>query len=281
LRQFFAQLAKQPAPLRITAFAVILLLIWMPFALPLQLFVPDKNLVSLLTMPWLYLLFLGLLLVWGRWVHDRPNLLKDYGMRQPRRWIYDWLGGLGMGYGIVLLIFELQGAIGWTRWVQPSLPVTVLLGQGFIVAALFGWAEELLFRGWLLDEIQRDYSPNLALGISSIIYALLHCLRIAPASVQLIALTFLGLSLGLAKRIARGRLGLSTGLHSGLVWCYYVLNVGQFFQYTHRVPDWVTGLEHNPLAGLLGIITMAILFGSMTIAQKHQSGRHQSSKYSV
>jgi uncharacterized protein len=273
LRQLFTALTTRPAPIRIIAFVLILLLVWVTFALPVQWFVADQNLVSLLTMPWLYLIFLGLLLVWGRWVHDRPNLLQDYGMRQPRRWIYEWLGGLGIGYGVVLLLFELQGAAGWLRWFQPAISVPRLLLEGFGVAAIVGLAEELLFRGWLLDELARDYKPNFALGLSSVIYALLHCLRIVPASVQIIALTFLGLTLGMAKRVTGHRLGLSAGLHSGLVWCYYVLNVGRFFQYTRTAPAWLTGLERNPLAGLLGILTMAILFASLTIARHRQASK--------
>jgi uncharacterized protein len=270
LKKLFRQLATQPAPIRILGFTLILLLLWAPLALPIQWLVIDQNLVSLLTMPILYFLFLGLLKVWGHWVHDRPNLLQDYGMRQPYRWLYEWMGGLGIGYGVVLLLFILQGAIGWVRWLNPLVPLPKLMLEGLIVAVFFGLAEEIFFRGWLLDELERDYKPNLALGISSIVYALLHCLRLVPASIQLIALTFLGLTLGLAKRLTGDRLGLSAGLHSGLVWGYYVLNVGQFIQYSDQAPDWLTGLERNPLAGLLGILTMAILFISLTIARQRQ-----------
>jgi hypothetical protein len=62
-----------------------------------------------------------------------------------------------------------------------------------------------------------------------------------------------------ARRVAlvphprEGSLGPAVGLHGGLVWMYYVLNVGQLIQPTGRVPAWVTGLDGNPLAGVLGI----------------------------
>lgn len=266
MNKILAAFSTQPAPIRIGAFILILLLFWVPFALPVQQFVTDQNLVSLLTMPWLYVLFLGLVLVWGKGVHGVTNALQHYGMRSPRRWIYDWMGGLGIGYGIVLLLFEMQGAIGWMRWHEPIFPVPKLLIEGFVVASIVALAEELFFRGWLLDELERDYQPNLALGVSSFIYAAAHCLRLVPASIQIVALTLLGLSLGLAKRLTRHRLGLSVGIHTGLVWCYYVLNVGRFTSYTWQVPVWVTGLERNPLAGVVGIVVMGILFGSLVVS---------------
>jgi uncharacterized protein len=273
LKKILAPFSTQPAPIRIGAFILILLLLWLPFAALVQWLVHDQNLVSLLTMPWLYLLFLGLVWVWGKAIHGLPQIFQHYGMRSPQRWIYDWMGGLGIGYGVVLLLFELQGAIGWMRWHEPIFPVPKLLLEGLVIASIVALAEELFFRGWLLDELERDYKPNLALGVSSFIYALAHCLRLAPASIQIVALTLLGLSLGLAKRITRNRLGLSIGIHTGLVWCYYVLNVGRFTSYTWQVPVWVTGFERNPLAGVLGVVVMGILFGSFVFSWQRTNSR--------
>jgi hypothetical protein len=245
-----------------------------PLALPIKLLIADANLVSLLTIPLLYLIFLALLQGWGHWGRQADNLLKRYGMRYPKAWIYEWLGGLGMGYGIVLLLFELQGAVGWIDWFNPNRSMPWLLLEGLVIAALISLAEEIFFRGWLLDELQRSYKPNTALAITSMIYALLHSLRITPASVQWISLTLLGWSLGIAKQVTGDRLGLSAGLHGGLVWGYYVLNVGKLFEYTHRGPIWMTGFEQNPLAGVLGILTMMGLAIGLMIARNSQV-RHQ------
>lgn len=265
LKRFFETLADLPTPLRILSFLLVLALLWAPFALPVQWFIPDQNLVSLMTIPILYLLFLGLLQVWrdGR-------LLKRYGMRRPKAWIYEWLGGLGIGYGVVLLLFEIQGALGWLRWFNPTKPLPWVLLEGFMIAALVALAEEIFFRGWLLDELSRSYKPNTALVATSIIYAVVHGPRLVPASIQWIALVLLGWALGMGKRITDDRLGFSAGIHGGLVWCYYVLNVGQLFQYTNKVPVWVTGFENNSLAGVVGILTMASLALTLTVVHKRQ-----------
>jgi uncharacterized protein len=265
----FQRLTKLPTPLRILSFLLMWGLLWLPIALPIAHLVKDPNRASLITMPILYLIFLGLLQLWGRWGYGEP-LLPRYGMRRATAWIYEWLGGLGLGYGIVLLLFELQGAVGWIRWFNPVRPLPTVLLEGLIVAALVGLAEEILFRGWLLDELTRRYRPNVALAVSSVIYALLHCLRLVPASLQWIALALLGWALGMAKRVTGDRLGMSAGLHGGLVWAYYVLKVGQLFEYTNKVPMAITGWERNPLAGPIGILTMGGLAIGMGYAAKLQ-----------
>jgi uncharacterized protein len=272
--QLFQPLTQLPTPLRILSFALMVGLPWAAIALPVGWLIKDPNRVSLITMPILYLIFLGMLYLWGRFGYGE-NLLRRYGMRRSTAWIYEWLGGLGMGYGIVLLLFELQGAIGWVRWFNPVRPIPGLLLEGLLVAVVVGLAEELLFRGWLLDELTRRYQPNVALAVTSVIYAVLHCLRLVPASVQWVSLALLGWALGMAKRVTGDRLGMAAGLHTGLIWCYWVLKTGVLFEYTNKVPEAITGWERNPLAGPVGIVVMAIVAISFTQAwtwQKQRSG---------
>jgi uncharacterized protein len=270
--KLFQRLTQLPTPLRILSFLLLLGLLWAPIALPIKYLIKDPNQVSLITMPVLYLIFLGLLQLWGRFGYGE-NLLRRYGMRRSTAWIYEWLGGLGIGYGVVLLLFELQGAIGWIRWFNPLRPLPVVMLEGLVIAVLVGLAEEILFRGWLLDELTRRYQPNVALAVTSGIYAVVHSLKLVPASIQWVSLALLGWTLGMAKRITGDRLGMSAGLHAGLVWCYYVLNVGQLFVYTNQVPAWITGWERNPLAGSLGIATMAALAIGFTQAWKWQMSK--------
>jgi hypothetical protein len=60
------------------------------------------------------------------------------------------------------------------------------------------------------------------------------------------------------------RLGICIGIHGGLVWGYYILNVGNLLQYTKTVPDWITGIDGNPIAGILGLIFLYLLLVWMT-----------------
>jgi len=76
---------------------------------------------------------------------------------------------------------------------------------------------------------------------------------------QFPGLLLLGLILVGGKRSRQNRLGLSIGFHAGLVWGYYMINVGKLIIYSGSVPDWVTGVNGNPLAGAIGLLFLGTL----------------------
>lgn len=227
-----------------------LVLLWVPLAAPIYWLVSDANLVSLLTMPLLYGEFLLLVQLWGKYVYRQPQLLKSYGLERTGRNGRDILTGLGIGLLLTLCLFILEGQLGWLRWQHPAIFLPKLIFEGLLVGLGIGFAEELLFRGWLLDELQRDYLPSVALWINALLYAVLHFIKPLPEILRTLpgfpALMLLGLAMVWAKRSRQNRLGFPIGLHAGLVWGYYLINVGQFVQYTGGVPDWITGIDSNP-----------------------------------
>ncbi len=256
-------MSTYPAPLRIGVFVLILLLIWVPFVGLTNWLVHDVNTASIVTLVLLYAEFIVLVRLWGRYVYDQPDLLKRYGLLRTRKNGINFLTGLTIGLTSLFLMVAVQSIFGWVIWLspQPFLPRMIL--EGSLTGIGIGFAEELLFRGWLLDEFQRDYGSKKAMWICAIVYALLH----APRSiVQVPALILLGLALVLAKRASRGRLGLSIGLHGGLVWGYYIVNVGQLINYSDQVPEWLTGIGKNPLASLTGMVALGTIALGMRLA---------------
>jgi len=261
LKQFnFTAIASYPAPLRLGIFVLGLLLLWLPFATPIYAFVSDRNLASILTIVLLYAEFIFLLKLWGKYVYQQSQLLRYYGLVGSRANGRELLVGLGIGLITVLGLFSLEGLLGWLQW-QQGIQAKIVI-EGLVVATSTGFAEELLFRGWLLEELQRDYA-RAAIWINALLFASLHfikplseMLRTAP---QFPGLLILGLTLVLAKRRCKNRLGLSIGIHSGLIWGYYIINVGQLIKYSGQVPDWVTGVNQNPLAGLVGIGFLSVM----------------------
>ncbi|MBW4472018.1 MAG: CPBP family intramembrane metalloprotease [Stenomitos rutilans HA7619-LM2] len=272
----FSKLAQSPAPVRIAAFLLALLLLWLPIALPIYWLVKDSNMVSILTIVILYSEFILLIRVWGRQVYHQPNLLWRYGLERSRRIGLELLSGLTIGCVSVLALFVTQSAFGWITWRSPSNALLQVAIEGLLVALGIGFAEELFFRGWLLDELQRDYAPQVSLWVNASIFALVHGFK--P---QFPALALLAVTLIWAKRsrtdsgdvprlsrhewrdqtlgLLRGRLGLPMGLHAGLVWGYYILNVGQLLRYSPQAPEWLSGVDHNPLAGAIGVLFMSAL----------------------
>lgn len=250
--------------MRVIVFLVTLLVLWLPLALPLYwLLYSDADLVAIVTMAVLYLMFMGLVQWWGQNIHNHPNLLQRYGLVKTRTNIQELFKGFSWGGGVCLGIFGLQGLFGWLIWRSPSLDFLQVTLEGLAIAVGVGFAEELLFRGWLLDELERDYSTTSAIWISAVIFALLHFLKplaeIWRTLPQFPALIALGLILAWAKRSHQMRLGIAIGIHAGLVWGYYLIQVGGLVEYTQSVPTWITGIDGNPLAGLMGWLGLFIL----------------------
>ena len=262
LKVKLVNLARFPAPIRLGIFVVALLLLWLPIAAPIYWLLSDQNLINILTLPLLYGMFILLLQLWGRYVYLQPNLLRYYGLERTSRNGKEVLIGLGAGLAVVLSLFLIEGWLGWLVWQQPTIFFPQLLIEGLVVALAYGWAEELLFRGWLLDELQRDY-PIKAVWINALLYALLHFIKPLPEILRTLAqfpaLLLLGLALVWAKQYRRGRLGLPIGLHAGLIWGYYIINVGELVQYSGLVPDWITGVDKNPLAGVFGLLLLGLI----------------------
>ena len=85
----------------------------------------------------------------------------------------------------------------------------------------------------------------------------------------------LGLILSWGRQVHNGRLGFSIGLHAGLVWGYYIINVGSLIRYSSQIPLWVTGIDNNPLAGGMGLLFLSLIaIGLQTLPElKRDSAR--------
>lgn len=269
-----SQVAELPAPLRLLAFLVVLGLLWLPLALPIAQFSTDPNQTTIWVMSLLLVEFLLLLRWWGIWVYRDRRIFQTYGLVFTRQSGHEALQGFGWGLGVLLLMFVVQSLFGWQTWQAPTLSLFRIAIEGLLVAWGVGFAEELVFRGWILEELQRDYRPLLVLCINSLLFAALHFIKPLPEVIrtfpQFPGLVLLGLILAFMKWSTQqqrrtavrlttqsGRLGLPIGFHAGLVWGYYLLKVGQLIKVSDRVPDWVTGIDGNPLAGVVGLLFLS------------------------
>ena len=267
LDRWFRRLAKCPAPLRLLGFLLTLALLWLPVLGLGSWAIADPNLRSILTLICLYLQFIALVRHWGRIAHGEPAVLKRFGLRGGRRfWLEQGLG-LWIGAALVLVMFGLEAALDWAVWLAPSENFGRIAVEGLLMSLAIGFAEELLFRGWMWDELRRDYGFMATLWSTAVVFALLHFLKpwseILRTWPQFFGLVLLGVILNWARQVTRGRLGLALGLHAGLVWGYYLVNVGQLSRVTGQVPDWVTGVDGNPLAGLVGLMFLAGIWGAL------------------
>ncbi|MGB3201569.1 MAG: type II CAAX endopeptidase family protein [Nodosilinea sp.] len=279
------KLAGFPPLGRVLIFLLIVVVIWLPLALPLyglagQGVLPGGDLVPTAL---LYVVFLVVLPRWEHRVRGETHPWVKIGFAGRQALIQGMATGALLGALSIAVLALVQVILGWAT-IDPAGARGIDLLQvglvGALAATAVGWSEEVLFRGWLLRELEQGWSPAVALGTTSLIFAIAHFIKPLDAILallpQFVGLLLLGLVLGWARRIVvavpdQTGLGHPVGLHAGLVWGYYLLEVGNLLTPAGTVPAWVTGLDGNPLAGLLGLTLLAGL-GALTFRWS-RSGR--------
>lgn len=235
--------------------------LWLPVAIVCATLVdwrPPKPLAPEQKLPLLASLYLiAPLVLWGAsWV--KCESFSDYGFA----WTPWMLSSLGLGFSLGVLslavLFGIQTALGWVSW-QPASGrrlASVLLPT-LLLALWISATEELVFRGFLLTQLQHDYAVGAAAAISSLIFALLHLVWEQQETIpQLPGLWLMGMVLVLARYVDGGSLGLAWGLHTGWVWAIASLDSAQLITYTGVGSEWMTGKNGKPLAGGAGIICL-------------------------
>jgi len=158
--------------------------------------------------------------------------------------------------GLALIGLTLAQGLNW----QPRLSSELLL-NGLALGLGVGFAEELLFRGWLLGELSLLIGKQRALWLQAGLFSLVHLhfrLPLLPLIGLLGGLLMLGLALGLQRRSDGGLLWGAIGLHGGLVGGWFLLTQG-LVEVHASAPEWLTGPATNPIGGLLGWLGLALL----------------------
>jgi hypothetical protein len=246
------------------AFVMLLALAWIPVAVLIAIFVSNPSHRDLGFLVWLLIAFLGIVFLWEQWLYQRPAGFGGYGLRFNQGNGALMLQGWLVGSLSLVALFVLEGMLGWLTWQGTSLGRLIGVGmEGVAVAIAVALGEELVFRGWLLNELDRDYSPIVSVWASSLTFAVLHFIKplneVIRTFPQFPGLVVLGLILVWARRSSHGYLGLSIGLHGGLVWGYYLIQVGALITIHSDAPERWVGIDQNPLAGGLGLLSLGAI----------------------
>lgn len=216
---------------------------------------PPNQRAALAALPALAALLLSLPMRLRRtWGEHQP--WQRLGVRQPLP--RPLLRGV-IKAGLLLTLLELGLAwAGQLQW-RPALSPGLLL-NGLALGLGVGFAEELLFRGWLLGELELLLGQQRGLMLQASVFSLAHT-RFNLPPVQLAGLLggllLLGLALGLQRRADGGSLWGAVGLHGGLVGGWFVLNQG-LWPVSPSAPAWLMGPD-NPIGGVLGWAGLGLL----------------------
>jgi uncharacterized protein len=263
-------IASSSAIVKVLVFFLAWLLAWLPIAIPLAIALkwrPPKPLAISQKIPLVLSLYaLAPLVLWG-FTHIERKAFATYGLILNRSSFISLLLGLGLGILGVGLLFSLERWVGWIVVNQANQrQFFAALLPTLAIALVVSLVEEVVFRGFLLNQLQQDYVIWIAAVSSSFIFALLHLVwegtEVLP---QLPGLWLMGIVLVIARWADGGSLGLACGLHAGWVWGIASLDTAQLIQYTDRGPELMTGIKKQPLAGGMGLLLMGITGGALWV----------------
>jgi uncharacterized protein len=206
----------------------------------------------------------------ARGYFDRRTM-TSLGLSWNRRAILDLVTGVGIALVMFLIIFTLFLVLGWLQidalgW-QTKPIAEVLSGLAFYLALfiLIAFQEELLARGYWLQNIAEGTRFWLGFLLSSVIFAVLHFLNPGSSWASTVGIFAAGLFLAFSYAITR-QLWLPIGLHFG--WNFFEgpifgfpvsgLDTGGLISHTIRGPELITGGVFGPEAGLIQVPAMLV-----------------------
>jgi membrane protease YdiL (CAAX protease family) len=208
---------------------------------------------------------LGVVLLVWRLVDRRP--VVELGFRRAgaaRQWLRGAAIATLMMTFIVLFVYRLVDDSTWTTNPDP-VQALVALGTGLIAFLVQGPAEEVLFRGYVLENARGRWGDWWGVGISALAFSVLHAANPAFGVLPFLNLVLFGAAMALYKlRWDRGQLWGVFAIHTTWNWLQEIVfglpNSGHsstaeatLFQahVTSSLPDMISGGGFGP-EGTLG-----------------------------
>ena len=233
-------------------------------ATPMLLFGASEESVSLIGTIFTFLMFVFSLPKWFeiRWgLKNTWILLGIKKIDRNRDLIFNFLRGFLISLILITLIVIPIISTEWGYWIGEISPD--ILANAIILTIGVGFAEELIFRGWLLEEFKKQFGLKKAIIAQSLIFSFVHIGFDLPFWEMLSILTglfLLGISLSLIRLKNKNSLWDCIGLHGGLVGLWFITNNG-LLDISKDSPKWLVGpgtINTNPLGGIVGISLMII-----------------------
>jgi membrane protease YdiL (CAAX protease family) len=227
--------------------------------------------------PWALLALLLSLPSRLRRVWQEPSPWRRLGVVAPSgaalRALLRGLGGAALLLAPIALLLLGSGLARWQLNLSgPLLANALALGLGV------GFAEELLFRGWLWGELAFHLGARRGALAQAAIFSLVHArsdLGGLALVGLLVGLGLLGLALALRRWGDGGLLWGAVGLHGGLVGGWFALQQGAL-AIRADAPLWLVGpggATPNPVGGALGWLGLAMLAALLARSRRQAVAR--------
>jgi uncharacterized protein len=183
--------------------------------------------------------------------------------------------GLGLGFGMMSLIFVFEYSMGWVVIEYRNLGtgewITIFSNSLFLYIVV-GYGEEFLFRGYILQALTEGSNKIIAIFAFSILFGFAHEKNpnVTPFAIANIVLAGIWLTVAYYKTNA---LWLSIGMHfswnftQGFIFSFPVSGTTSVKEQIGTAvvtgPNWITGGSFGPEGGVLA--TIIILSGTALI----------------
>ena len=210
-----------------------------------------------------FILFLIVLPSWARVRWKTDYLWPSLGLNFKNKFeaIKQFFRGFIFSVFLLIILFLFFFLCGWIDRVD-HVKITQLLNAILLIVGIV-FAEEIVFRGWLMEEMFLLFGLRRGLIFQSIIFSLAHyrsdisLLALVPF---LIGLFLFGIVLTLRRTSDKGSLCGCIGLHGGLVGIWYLVDSGMV-SFSINTPYFLLGPSEdmvNPIGSITGITILLI-----------------------
>jgi len=262
IRSFFL---LRPRILSTIFFIPILYGIGWALSQPLLLFNFEKENLSLIGTIITFLLFIFLL---PYWFHIKRNISSAWVLLgiTKHKFFKNFVNfSQGILFALVLIILILVPLLqkNYISWIGEFSPIILL--NSIVLGLGVGFAEEIIFRGWLLEELKFEYGTKIAITLQALVFSLVHNLS-TEIFWNIIGLrlgfVLLGIFLSLVRIRDKGSLWNCIGIHGGLVGIWFFLNNG-LIEFKENTPSFLAGPFTqnipNPIGSFSAILILLLL----------------------
>ena len=223
----------------------------------------SKDNLSLIGTIFTFLLFIFLMPAWFHFRWQIRNIWSKLGLNNKTIMnnIYSFTQGIIFALVLIILILIPLLKSNYIIWLEGFS--SDLLLNGILLTFGIGFAEEIIFRAWLLEELKLQFGIKAALISQALVFSIVHIgLKLPFWNIlgTLLGLFTLGILCSIIRLKDDGSLYGAIGLHGGLVGIWFVLNNG-FIDIDKEAPAWLVGYgwpNNNPLGGFYGISLLII-----------------------
>ena len=232
---------------------------------PLLLFNFEEENLSLIGTIITFLLFIFLLPYWFYIKRNKSSPWIILGITKDKLLKNFFNFSQGILFALVLIILIMVPLLqkNYISWIGELSPIILL--NSIVLGLGVGFAEEIIFRGWLLEELKFEYGTKISIALQAIVFSLVHNLsnEIFWNIVGLrLGFILLGIFLSLVKIRDKGSLWNCIGIHGGLVGIWFFINNG-LIEFKENTPSFLAGPFTqnipNPIGSFSAILILIIL----------------------